>query len=1162
MTAPAPNTPDADSALSWRAELLRRVGWILFAGGVPVVLYLALVGAMSAPGLLGAALVPASGALSVALGRRLGDGPRAILLIALLLAAGAALVAGGGPSPGGVLTLVLAAVVAALAFGSRAGLLALFAGAACLWLLGAAVRMQAADLWSAQLPLSTTWLRMAIVFGLLAGLLVLTVAAAVQRAESQAEGLRAAEARLRLALDAAQMGTWEWDIARGSAAWTEQTEALLGLPRGATLQALLEAIHPDDRAGLLRSIEQVAAGGVSSHQAEFRVGARSTRWLEAHGSVSRDSQGKPALMRGSVMDITDRKRAEFALRDSEAELWALFTAMKDVVIVHDAEGRYVRVSPSAPLMERSSAELLGRRLHDVLPKEHADEFLAQIRRCLATQETVEFEYALMLGGAPAWYAAVLSPLPNDCVLWVARNVTERKRAVEDLRASEERWRRLSEASHEGIAFGQHGRLLDVNQQFADMLGYDREELIGRHVLELVSPENREQVAAALASDAPAAHELVAIRKDGSRVPVEARGRPLGPGLWVTAVRDISEQREAEAALRRNEELFRAVIEDQTEMIVRWRPDGIRTFVNQAYCRVFGKAAEELVGSGFLPQVAPEDREAVRRKILSLTPEHPLATDVHESVTASGERRWQEWTDRGIFDADGRLVELQSTGRDITERRAAQAALEDSEARYRLLFDGNPLPMLVYDVATLRFLAVNAACVEQYGYSREELLTMSVGDLTVPGDPYWAEFLADLGKPRPHIVHVGLRQQRHRDGSVIDVDLTSLQVPFAGRLARLTLARNVTAERQAAAERARLQAAVERAAAEWQKTFDAVETALVVFDREARIVRLNRAAAALAGASRWGELLGRRVEELGDQEPWPAAARLLAAAGASRSAQSGEARNKSGRAYTLTASVAAAGAGGEERLILVIGEVTRLVELQESLRRTQTMAAMGSLVAGVAHEVRNPLFSISATLDALEADYGHQAGYAEYATLLRSQVGRLSQLMRDLLDFGKSPLLRRAPTRPEDLVRRAARACALLARERGVSVIEEAPGALPALAADAGRIEQVLQNLIANAIQQSPRNGEVKVTARQEEGALHFRIEDDGPGIALDDAARLFEPFFTKRKGGTGLGLSIVQRIVDAHGGTVTAANRGGGGAVFDVSLPLSAARSEDGAHGA
>lgn len=152
--------------------------------------------------------------------------------------------------------------------------------------------------------------------------------------------------------------------------------------------------------------------------------------------------------------------------------------------------------------------------------------------------------------------------------------------------------------------------------------------------------------------------------------------------------DITERKQTEAALMRSEELFRAIIEDQTEMIVRWKPDGTRTFVNQAYCRVFGKSYDELVGTSFYPLVAEPYREAIRQKVLSLTPENPLATEIHESLSPTGERLWQEWTDRGLFDATGQLVELQSTGRDITDRKRAEIRIEHLNRVYAVLSDIN------------------------------------------------------------------------------------------------------------------------------------------------------------------------------------------------------------------------------------------------------------------------------------------------------------------------------------------------------------------------------------------------------------------------------------------------------------------------------------------
>ena len=146
-------------------------------------------------------------------------------------------------------------------------------------------------------------------------------------------------------------------------------------------------------------------------------------------------------------------------------------------------------------------------------------------------------------------------------------------------------------------------------------------------------------------------------------------------------RDYAQRGEA---LQRSEERYRLIVKNQTEFIVRWRPDCTRTFVNESYCKYFGVRQEDCLGTSFLPLIVPEHREAILRKIASITPANPEATDQHASFTSDGQRRWQEWTDVGVFDEHGKLIELQSVGRDITERRQAEAKLQGYHERLRAL----------------------------------------------------------------------------------------------------------------------------------------------------------------------------------------------------------------------------------------------------------------------------------------------------------------------------------------------------------------------------------------------------------------------------------------------------------------------------------------------
>jgi signal transduction histidine kinase len=229
----------------------------------------------------------------------------------------------------------------------------------------------------------------------------------------------------------------------------------------------------------------------------------------------------------------------------------------------------------------------------------------------------------------------------------------------------------------------------------------------------------------------------------------------------------------------------------------------------------------------------------------------------------------------------------------------------------------------------------------------------------------------------------------------------------------------------------------------------------------------------------------------------------------------------------------------------VEERTRALERAQAERhREERMAAMGALVAGVAHEVRNPLFGISGTVEAFERRVGNDA-YEKYFAVLKQDVGRLRALMRDLLDYGKPAQLERTPVPMASLLDEAVRACGPLALDLHVDRV--VPSDLPPVFVDRQRMMQVFQNLIENALQHSP--GSVTVEAGRAEDGVWAAVRDAGPGFAPEDLPRLFEPFFTRREGGTGLGLSIAQRIVELHGGRITAENLPAGGAAVTVSLP-------------
>ena len=227
-----------------------------------------------------------------------------------------------------------------------------------------------------------------------------------------------------------------------------------------------------------------------------------------------------------------------------------------------------------------------------------------------------------------------------------------------------------------------------------------------------------------------------------------------------------------------------------------------------------------------------------------------------------------------------------------------------------------------------------------------------------------------------------------------------------------------------------------------------------------------------------------------------------------------------------------------------------------------MSLMGSVVAGVAHEVRNPLFGISSILDAFETRFSDRPEYQRYTKVLRDEIERLTVLMEELLEYGKPFLGDLYLVSLEEMISRSIRVCLPAAEAAHVTLVNNVRDSLPRIMVDRRRLSKVFVNLIENAIQNSPPAGVVnvegyKITEGNQEW-LECAIKDRGPGIQNEDLPKIFEPFFSKRRGGTGLGLSIAQKTMEEHGGKLLAGNNPEGGACMIARFPLPTEVKADG----
>lgn len=226
-------------------------------------------------------------------------------------------------------------------------------------------------------------------------------------------------------------------------------------------------------------------------------------------------------------------------------------------------------------------------------------------------------------------------------------------------------------------------------------------------------------------------------------------------------------------------------------------------------------------------------------------------------------------------------------------------------------------------------------------------------------------------------------------------------------------------------------------------------------------------------------------------------------------------------------------GGCDGAVLILRDLTEIKLLQDKVKRSEKLAAIGKLAASVAHEIRNPLSSIRGFAQYLSHALKDRAKEKEYAEIMVIEVDRINRVVSDLLTFARPMRAELSPTDVNDLVEHSVRLMQAEALSRSVEVRMNVSN-LTKLPLDQNQISQALLNLLLNAIQALDSGGHVEIGAvlNAAESRLHLWVEDDGPGIALPETDRIFEPFYTTKEKGTGLGLAIVNKIVENHNGEI------------------------------
>jgi len=908
-----------------------------------------------------------------------------------------------------------------------------------------------------------------------------------------------------------------------------------------------------------------------------------------------------------IRQAIHKSKADASIRDHERREADIINFLPDATFAIDRSGHIIAWNRAIEKMTGVPAEeMLGKGDYEYAIPFYGqrqptlidlifepDEVIARMyAHILHRKETLIADTTLpLLRGQRVTLMAMASPLYNRQGKVVGaiesiRDITERTRAEDALRESEERYRQIVETANEGILkMDEQFNMVYVNKRMADMLGYMPEETIGRNIHSFFLAED-------IPDNIPRLNERRAgksdrferrfVTKDGRIRWMQVSATPLmdPDGTFrgsFAMCSDITERKTAEMEItRRNAELraayeqltateeelkqnydeqaksqhllreseqrYRNVVEDQTEFICRFLSDGTHVFVNDAYCRYFGMKRHEILGHRFRPKIPAEDRERVNRFFASLTPDHPVDSIEHRIIMPDGTLLWQRWSDRAIFDPSGTITEYQSVGRDITDEKVTQTALQESEKRLNSIL--NTVGDVIFQLAVepdgqYRFTSINSAFSKTTGLPYNQLIGKRVNEVI----------------PEPSLVKVleKYRQAIEEKAIVRWEEISSYpageltgEVSIAPIFDKAGKCTHLIGSVHDITGRKRADAALRESEKRFRELSDLLPQIIYEADTEGNLMYSNRIAFKWFGYTEDDFRQGLNIMQMiapDDRERAVANFRALVRRKEPHMEPLDEylALRKDGSTFPISIYSSP---------ILVNGRITGLrgiiVDITERMRTENALRHANSqlnLLTGITrHDILNKVSVALGYLSIVQMKSGDPA-LVEYLknvesaiTTIRSQI----EFTRIYQDFGIQD--------PQWI-----ELDSVMPREVPVTVrLDTAVQGITVFADP--MLEKVFFNLLDNSIRHGERVTEIRVSFHRSGDDLVIVWEDNGSGITADDKKRIFERGFGKN---TGLGLFLVREILSLTDITITETGEPGKGARFEITLPKGAYRFFD-----
>ena len=734
------------------------------------------------------------------------------------------------------------------------------------------------------------------------------------------------------------------------------------------------------------------------------------------------------------------------------------------------------------------------------------------------------------------------------VVIITFDIIERKQAEEALRESEARYKTIIGTSRDGFwIMDLRGRFSNVNDALCRMLGYNRDEMLKMNVSDIEAAERSEETAAHIKRIAKTGGDLFETRhrcQDGKIIDVEISVNYMdfsGGQLFVFS-RDITERKRAEEALRLSEEKYRNLFHNAQVGLFRTRiTDGKVVECNDQFAGMLGyKSWEECLRDYSVLRHFdnPDDQRQLLRKLKKSGEARNHET---RGVKTDGSPVWINYSVKMIPGTE----DIVGASIDITELKTARESIQAIQERWNQFSSAATDFFFLFD-SELNLVDLNRSISEEVEKKlpREKVIGKNIAELNPESkesgllDAY--KNVVKTGNP----MTTNAIRLPSQYGENIFADIKTFKVGDGLGM----ILRDVT-------DQVRAEEKIKNASTAWRTTFDSIPDMIMVLDLDYRIFRANRAMAKYLGLT-YSEIIGQQCFRLVHKTGAPPEyCRQSKAVSEGRSSTYEFHSDRWGRDYLVTVTPIFREGNEVSGVAHITRDITEEKKFQKRLKDSERMAVIGEIAGIIAHEIKNPLFAISSGIEILQDHLKLAGAQKETLEIILRETVRMDYLVRQLLDYGRHHALNELAFAPVDMREVIDEVVALnsgLLQVQGIRAEMKMPTNLPSVMAEKSEMIQVFINLLQNAIEVSRKGDVIEIEARADDNRkmLIISMKDRGPGILKEMKEKIFEIFFTTKKGSYGMGLVISKRIILDHGGDIRVESEPGKGANFIVELPI------------